>query len=347
MTDQSTTSSTDVIIVGAGPVGVELAAALKQAGIDYIHLEAGQLGQTLTWWPHSTHFFSSPERISIAGVPIQTIDQEHVTGEQYLAYLRMVAMTFDLRFHFYEPVTAIEKQAAGFEVRTQTHSGPRRYHCRSVALATGGLAEPNRLGIPGEELAHISHYFSDPHRYFQQRLLIVGGRNAALEAALRCWRAGAEVTVSYRGPEIDPKTVRGFVYEDFQARLREEAIRFFPSTAPVEITPESVLLAPTESGRHVEGERMQLGVDFVLLLTGYKADLRLYEMLGVRMEGAAQAPHFDPETMETNVPGVYVAGTAAGGSQQGNYKLFIETSHKDIPKIVESICSRLGLKPKS
>ncbi len=334
--------STDVILIGAGPVGVELGAALKQAGIDYIHLEAGQLGHTLTWWPRNTHFFSSPERISIAGVPIQTTDQEHVTGEQYLAYLRTVAMTYGLRFRFYEPVTAIHQQADGFEVRAQARTGERVYRCRCVVLATGGLAEPRRLGIPGEDLSHVSHYFSDPHMYFQQRLLIVGGRNAALEAALRCWRAGADVTLSYRGPEIDPKTVRGFIYEDFQARLREQSIRFLPSTLPIEITPEGVLLAPAENDQPVEREWIQMGADFVLLLTGYTADLRLYEMLGVRLEGAGGAPRFNPETMETNVPGVYVAGTAAGGSQQGNYKLFIETSHADIPKIVSSLRQVLG-----
>ncbi len=215
-------ASTNVIIIGAGPVGVELAVGLKQAGIDYLQIEAGQLGNTLTWWPRSTHFFSSPERISIAGLPIQTTDQEHVTGEQYLAYLRTVAMTFDLRFHFYEPVQAIEREGQGFLVRTQSRTGEQQYHCQNVALATGGLAEPNRLGIPGEGLPQVSHYFTDPHMYFQQRLLIVGGRNAALEAALRCWRAGAQVTVSYRGQEIDPQTVRGFIYEDFQARLRDE-----------------------------------------------------------------------------------------------------------------------------
>ncbi len=333
---------TDVIIVGAGPVGVELAAALKQAGIDYLQFEAGQLGHTLTWWPRFTHFFSSPERISIAGVPIQTTDQEHVTGEQYLAYLRTVAMTFGLRFHLYEPVTAIERQAGGFTAITQSRTGEHSYHCKAVVLANGGLAEPNRLGIPGEDLTNVSHYFIDPHMYFQQRLLIVGGRNAALEAALRCWRAGAQVSVSYRGEAIDPKTVRGFIYEDWETRLREGAIRFLPSTEPVEIRADSVLLAPTEDGRPVEGERLQVAADFVLLLTGYHADLTLYEMLGVRLDGPARTPYFDPQTMETNVPGVYVAGTAAGGTQQGNYKLFIETSHEDIPKIVDSL--RRGLK---
>jgi len=327
---------TDVVVVGAGPVGLELAAALKQAGIDYLQFEAGQIGHTISWWPRNTRFFSSPERIGIAGVPLQTVDQEHVTGEQYLAYLRSVAMQFDLKVHTYEPVECIEPYLRGFRVHTRHRLGARIYTCRRVILATGGLSEPNRLNIPGEDLPHVTHYFDDPHAYFQQRLLVVGGRNAALEAALRCWRAGAALTLSYRQPDFARGSVKNFLLEDIDTRIRMGQIRFLPATIPVEITPAEVTLAPTRDGLAVAGERMHLPADFVILTTGYVADMRLFEMLGVRLDGPQRAPAFDPETLETNVPGVYVAGTAAGGTQK-KFTLFIETSHQDIPKIIAAL----------
>jgi thioredoxin reductase (NADPH) len=327
---------TDVIVIGAGPVGLELAVALKQAGIDYIQFEAGQIGHTISWWPRNTRFFSSPERIGIAGVPLQTIDQEHATGEFYLAYLRSVAMQFDLKVHTYEPVERIERWKKGYRVHTRHRLGKRSYTCQRVVLATGGLSEPNRLNIPGEELPHVTHYFDDPHAYFQQRLLVVGGRNAALEAALRSWRAGADVTLSYRHADLPRASVKSFLLEDIDTRIRMGQILFLPSTIPVEISPENVTLAPTIEGQPVGGERICLPSDFVVLTTGYVADMRLFEMLGVQLTGPERAPVFNLETMETNVPGIYVAGTVAGGTQK-KFSLFIETSHVDIPKIVTAL----------
>jgi thioredoxin reductase (NADPH) len=327
---------TDVIVVGAGPVGLELAVALKQAGVDYLQFEEGQIGHTISWWPRNTRFFSSPERIGIAGVPLQTLDQEHATGEQYLAYLRSVAMQFDLKVHTYEPVERIERCQEGFRVHTRHRLGARSYTCRRIVLATGGLSAPNRLNIPGEDLPHVTHYFDDPHAYFQQRLLVVGGRNAALEAALRCWRAGAEVTLSYRHPDFGRGSVKNFLLEDIDTRIRMDQIRFLPATVPVEITPAEVTLAPTRDGLPVDGDRICIPADFVILTTGYIADMRLFEMLGVQLAGPERAPVFNPDTLETSVPGVYVAGTAAGGTQK-KFTMFIETSHQDIPRIIAAL----------
>src|SRR5688572_3753498 len=170
---------TRVAIVGAGPIGIELAIALNRRSIPYVHLEAKQIGATMFWWPPGTRWFSSNERISLAGVPLQTNDQNKATREDYLRYLRSVVQQFDLRINTYEPVTSIEKTPAGFHLKTAPAAGPREYLAEHVILATGGTAAPRTLGVPGEDLPHVSHYMLDPHTYFQKRVLIVGGKNSA------------------------------------------------------------------------------------------------------------------------------------------------------------------------
>jgi thioredoxin reductase (NADPH) len=204
-----------------------------------------------------------------------------------------------------------------------------------VILATGGTALPNLLHVPGENLPHVSHYFHDPHLYFNQRLLIVGGRNSAVEAALRCCHAGAKVHMSYRRAGVDPKEIKSWLYPEFASLVQAGAIVGHFNTNVREITPTDVLLASTGGGVEeagaVEGER--LPVDFVLLLTGYRADMSLAAAAGIRLEGAAQVPAFNPRTMETNVPGIYIAGTAIAGSQE-RYQVFLENCHVHVERIV-------------
>jgi thioredoxin reductase (NADPH) len=331
---------TDVAVVGGGPIGLELAAALAEVDLDYRLLEAHQIGHTISTWPRHTHFYSTAERIAIAGVPIPIVDHEHITGEEYLAYLRAVAQQFDLRINAYEPVIAVEPSNDVFKLRTETRTGEQEYESQYVVLATGDMNSVNELGIPGEALSHVAHHLDDPHRYFGQRLLVVGGGNSALEFAARCWRAGAEVTLSYRRAKFDPLFVKSRLMEDFRTLAREGKISFLPRTVPVEIGPNSVMLAPTRSGEPVDGERIEHPADFVLLCTGYVADFRLFEQAGVAFEGApGKVPRFNPDTMETGVPGLYVAGTAASG-QQARHKLFIETSHHHVTKIVKDISGR-------
>ena len=328
---------TEVAIVGGGPIGLELAAALAQVGMDYQLLEAHQIGHTISTWPRHTHFYSTAERIAIAGVPIPIVDHEHITGEQYLAYLRAVAQQFNLRINAYERVTAVEPIDDTFKLRTETRIGKGEYESQHVVLATGDMSSVNRLGIPGEELSHVSHRLDDPHRYFGQRLLVVGGGNSALEFAARCWRAGAEVTLCYRRAKFNPLFVKSRLMQDFRTLTREDKITFLPRTTPVEIGPSSVTLAPTRGGEPVDGERIEHPTDLVLLCTGYIADLSLFKQAGVTIKGPpGRIPRFDPDTMVTNVPGLYVAGTAASG-QQARHKLFIETSHHHVTRIVEDI----------
>jgi thioredoxin reductase (NADPH) len=332
--------ATEVAVVGGGPIGLELVAALAEINLEYRLFEAHQIGHTISTWPRHTHFYSTAERIAVAGVPIPIVDHEHVTGEQYLAYLRAVAQQFDLRVNTYERVTAVEPYDGAFRLRTETRTGEREYESHHVVLATGDMNLVNKLGIPGEDLPHVTHRLDNPHRYFRQRLLVVGGGNSALEFAARCWRAGAEVTLSYRRAKFSPLFVKSRLMEDFRTLTREEKITFLPRTVPVEIGPTSVRLARTRNGEPVDREHIEHPTDFVLLCTGYAADLSLFEEAGVAFEGPpGKVPQFEPDTMETNVPGLYVAGTAASG-QQARHKLFIETSHHHVTKIVKKISGR-------
>ena len=325
--------NTDVVVVGAGPIGLEMAVALQQAGVEYVLLEAHQLGHTISWWPRSTHFFSTPERIAIAGVPLQTTEQIQVTNEQYLAYLRGVAQQFHIRVNAYEPVTKVERVEGGFRVYTHRMTGDWVYSCKQVILATGGMDAPNRLGIPGEDLPQVTHYLDDPHLYFQQKLLVVGGRNSALEAVMRCWRVGAEVTLSHRQPGLERDRVKKALLEDIDTVLRENKIDYLPGTELVEIEPGRVTLVSNQ------GERIRREADFVLLCTGFIADMSLFAEAGVRLHGDLQVPEYNPDTMETNVPGLFVAGTAAGGTQ-GKYTHFIETSHVHVERIIKRITQK-------
>lgn len=331
--------SYEVAIIGAGPIGLELAVCLKRAGVNYIHFDARQIGYTMTWWPRNTHFFSTTERLAIAGVPIQNNHQQRIAGEEYLAYLRAVVEQFDLPINSYEPVTAFHRVHDGFTIVTEPITGPRHYRSRRVVLAIGDMERPNRLGIPGEDLPHVSHYFRDPHDYFRTRLLIVGGKNSAAEAALRCWRAGADVTISYRRARFDDRRVKHWLMPDLEAQIEAGTIRFLPETLPIEITPSHVALARTVDGLPVSGSPLLHQTDFVLLNTGFRGDQQLLNMAGVELSGENRVPVVDPATMETNVPGVYLAGTVAAGIQQ-RYTLFIENCHEHVGKITRAITGR-------
>lgn len=331
---------TDVAIVGGGPLGIEMAIALQELGVDYLLFEARQIGHTISTWPPNTRFYSTPEHVALAGFPVQNLDQLPITGEQYLAYLRTLVEYFDLNLHNYEPVQKIERVGTGFQLQTRTQSGPRAYRCKQLILATGGMARPRLLGIPGEDLPHVSHYFPGPHPYFRRRVLVVGGKNSALESALRCWRGGAQVAISYRRPEFDYDIVKPHLSGDMSARLEKSEIKFLPATLPVEITPDAVTLACVDDDFQPTGETMRHETDAVLLLTGYEANMELFRQAGVELAGPEQAPVYNERTMETNVPGLYVVGTAAGGTQD-RFRYFISTSHDHVARICRAITGQL------
>lgn len=321
---------TEVALVGAGPIGLEMAVALKRAGVDYVHLDAKQIGYTISWFPPQTRFFSSNERIAIAGVPLQTDDQLKCTREHYLSYLRSIVQMFDLKVNTYEPVVGIEREADGsFVVKTKPAVGSRVYRARKVILATGGTDHPRRLGIPGQDLPHVSHYFQDPHTYFQRKVLIVGGKNSAVEAALRCHHAGAQVSLSYRRNQLPEKSIKYWLLPEINGLIKSGAIPNYFDTVPVEIGPARVKLRRGN-------ETFDVPADFVLLLIGYEQDNTLFKLAGVELRGDCGAPAFCEETMETNVPGIYVIGTAVGGTQD-KYRVFIENCHVHVDRVINAL----------
>jgi bacillithiol disulfide reductase len=329
---------TEVLIVGAGPIGLELAVVLKAMGVKYEHIDAGQIGQTISWYPKQVRFFSSPERIAIAGVPLSTSNQEKATREQYLAYLRGIVQQFRLRVRTYERVNEIVSNADGFAVHTRRGDEDRHYQSRHVVIAIGDMHRPNKLNIPGEELDHVSHYFDEPHRYFAQKLLIVGGRNSAVETAIRCARAGAHVTLSYRKEKFDNTSVKYWLMPEIEAMIKSGQITYLPNTAPIRIENNHARLVPTDAqGKpQPDAEPINVPADFVLLMTGYEMDTSLLERAGIELVGENRGPKLDAETMMTNIPGLYVAGTAAAGTQK-HFRLFIENCHPHVTKIVKSI----------
>jgi thioredoxin reductase (NADPH) len=322
-----------VAIVGAGPIGLELAVALKHAGIEYVQFDAGQIGSTITWYPPQMLFHSSSDRVGIAGVPIQVPNQQKVSREEYLAYLRMVVQQFGLSVRSYERVVAARRlDRGGFELATRAVDGERRYEVEVVVLAIGAMHAPRLLDIPGEDLPHVSHYLGDPHLYFGKRLLIVGGRNSAVEAGVRCHRAGAEVTLSYRHDDFDPKVVKFWLLPEIRALIRDGLVRFLPSTLPLSIGHGTVQLSHISTGRTEE-----IAADMVLLMTGYRQDPAVFQMFGVELRGDDRQPVYDPETMETNVPGVFVAGTAVAGTPPRKVTVIVETCHVHVPRIVAAL----------
>lgn len=320
-----------VAIIGAGPIGLELAVALKRQGIDYIHFDAAQVGATMQWYPLEMIFHSNAERLAIAGVPIQVSgDQQKPKREEFLAYLRAVVQQFALEVRTHERVDVARRLDDGtFELQTTAVDGQHLYRVDKVVLAIGAMHTPKLLNIPGEDLPHVSHYFHDPHTYFNKQLLIIGGRNSAIEAAVRCQRAGAHVTLSYRRDDFDPASVKFWLLPEIRSMIRDHRVRFLPSTTPLEIRNGTVLLDPL-------GE---VPADFVLMLTGYRQHTQLFEMLGVDLGGADCKPSLNEETMETNIAGVFVAGTAIAGSPAERVRLIVEDCHVHVDRITKSILS--------
>lgn len=347
-------------IVGAGPIGLELAVALRRAGVSYVHLEAGAIGSTMGWWAPGTRYFSSPERIAIAGVPLVVRGEEKATREDYLQYLRQVVLEFGLEVRTFERVVAVERDGEWFVLRTRRSAhgvgGPaeqaeaasarggagdaapasgacREYRVRRIVLAIGNMHRPRMLGASGEGLAHVSHYLEEPHKYLGKRVVIVGGRNSAVEAAIRLHRAGAWVTVCQRKPELERERIKYWLLPELEWLIEKGMIGFAPSSEVREITEDAVVV------ERAGGARERLAADFVLLLTGYVQDPRLFEMLALELFGPERRPRLNTETMESSVPGVYVAGTAVAGTQERT-RVFIENSHEHVARIVRAITGR-------
>lgn len=351
-------SSHDVALIGAGPIGLELAAALKRASCDYVHIEAGCIGATINWWAPGTRFFSSPERIAIAGVPLVVSGQEKANREEYLAYLRGVVEQYDLAIRQYERVIHAARAVDGFELTTARSphgvGGPdevataadppsplAHIRARRLVLAIGNMHLPRLIGAPGESLPHVSHHLADPHTYARRRVVIVGGRNSAVEAAIRLYRVGAQVTLVHRQASLAEDRIKYWLLPELKWLIAARRIAWMPETQIERITDAAVHL------RSTSGAASSVESDAVLLLTGYTQSPVLFDMLGLAREGPDSRPILHPETLESSVPGVYVAGTAVGGSQS-KVSVFIENAHEHVARIARAITGReaaLGAAP--
>ncbi|MEM6469220.1 MAG: NAD(P)-binding domain-containing protein [Planctomycetota bacterium] len=334
---------TRVLIVGAGPIGIELAVACKKNGVDFELVDAGSVGHTMTWWAPQTRWFSSNERIAIADVPLLTVDQGKATREEYLTYLRGVLAQHDIAVRTRCKVVQVERQfdpsaidpgSPKFRVLCEASEQRIEFGCDCVVLAIGGTDYPNRLGIPGEGLPHVDGYLRETHSYFGRRVMVIGGRNSAVEAALRLHHAGANVSLSYRGDELPEKSIKYWLLPEIKGLIESGRIRAFFRTRPIEITASEVRLEAAD------GSVVNAHADDVLTLVGYAQDKTLLRSAGVELVGPQQTPQFDTATMETNVPGIYIAGTAIAGTQSSKYRVFLENCHDHVNRIIAHVMGR-------
>ena len=335
-----------MVVVGGGPIGLETAVALKRSSIDAVVLEAGSMGNTIAWWAPQTRWFSSNERIAIGGVPLMTNDGGKSDRETYLTYLRTVARQFDLDVRTQTRVTDVvdviaKDDGGGANCEASGNGGLRVHHqggepiaASAVVLAVGGTDHPNRLGVPGEDLPHVDGYLREVHRYFGRRVVVVGGRNSAIEAALRLHHVGAKVSLVYRGGGLPEDHIKYWLLPEVRGLIGAGAIDAHFNSNVRQITAESVLINKGD-------QTVDLPCDDVLTLIGYRQDKTLFEKLGVELEGPMRRPVYDDATMQTGRRGIYVAGTATAGTQNSRYKTFLENCHQHVDKIVADIRRRM------
>jgi thioredoxin reductase (NADPH) len=309
----------DVAIVGAGPAGMAAAIAAKQHGLSYVMLEKGALVNSLLHFPTDMVFFTTPDLLEIGGLPLVS-PHEKPTRHEALKYYRRVADAYQLDIRFEQPVQSITRRRGDrgetFLLKTRTRAGTEpAYEAGAVVIASGAYDIPNAVGVPGEDLPHVSHFYKEPHPHYRQHVVIVGGKNSAAEAALDLYRNGAgSVTIVHRHPALGD-SIKYWVKPDIENRIKEGSVRAKFDSRVVEIRPTSVV---------IEGPagREELPADAVYLLTGYRSDTRLLDSLGAKVNQADFTPVLDAETFETTVPNLFVIGAAVAGKQSG--KIFIE-----------------------
>jgi bacillithiol disulfide reductase len=323
----------EVLIVGAGPAGLAVAIAAKDAGLEYEVVEKGILVNSIYHFPRNMIFFTTAELLEIGGLPFVT-PYEKPTQAEGLKYYRRVAEAYDLCLATDEGVTAIRSSgtanAPSFVVESRRLGGDRLRRSRHVVVATGYYDHPNVLGVPGEDLPHVSHYYREAHAYFRRKVVVVGGKNSAAIVALELYRSGASVTLVHRGSQLG-SSIKYWIRPDIENRIKEGSIAARFETRVEAIRPDTVLVEGPRGREEIEAEA-------VFLLTGYHPDCALLTGAGVRVDAATLVPEHDPQTLETNVPGLYVAGAIVSGRETG--RIFIENGRFHGQAIVESIRRR-------
>lgn len=316
----------ELLIIGGGPIGLACALAAQKEGIDYTIIERGCLVNSLYRYPLNMTFFSTSERLEIGGIPFVS-NNAKPTRPEALEYYRRVATSKNVNIHLFETVEAVKSEGDHYKVITSKQI----YTARFIIIATGFYDIPNLLNIPGEHLAKVTHYYKDPHYYATQRVVVVGANNSSVDAALETYRKGADVTMVIREGEIG-KRVKYWVKPDIENRIHEGSIKaHFHSTLTaireneVDIkTPAGMITIPN---------------DFVIAATGYQPDFNFLEKTGIELSpDEVRCPAYNPETMETNMPGIFLAGVVCGG--MNTHKWFIENSREHAEQIIRTITKK-------
>lgn len=314
----------DLVILGAGPIGLACAIEAEKKGLKYVVIDKGTLVNSIYNYPLNMTFFSTSDRLEIGDVPFISHNPKP-TRPEALEYYRRVTTSWNLNVQLYEPVHSLAKKENGFLIETTKD----QYQSRNVILATGFYDIPYLLDVPGEDLPKVKHYYTDPHPYFAQKIIVVGAANSAVDVALECYRKGAaEVTMVVREKEISP-SVKYWVKPDIENRIDEDSIKSYFESEITEIKEHEVTISTPEGELTLEN-------DFVLAMTGYQPDFSFLEAAGVKIgDDEYQTPVHDPDTMETNVKGLYLAGVICGGLKTN--KWFIENSRAHAEIIVDQL----------
>jgi thioredoxin reductase (NADPH) len=318
----------DVLVVGAGPTGLACGIEALRADLKLLIIEKGCLVNSLFHYPPSMTFFTTRELLEIGDLPFTSVNFKPTRAEA-LEYYRRVAAHYRLPIHYEERVTRVERENGAFMIGTELRGGQHRnYSSRNVVLATGYYDLPNSMNIPGEDLPKVSHYYLDPHEFFGRRVAVVGGGNSAAIAALELYRYDAEVTLVVRERELS-RHIKYWIRPDLENRIKEGSIRALFGSVLTEIANEWILL------RDSNGETLRLENDFVFALTGYHPDFDFLRRAGVRLDPTTCRPQCDPESRESNVPGLYLAGVIIAGLDTN--EIFIENGRFHGKQIVDDI----------
>ncbi|TVR62622.1 MAG: YpdA family putative bacillithiol disulfide reductase [Gemmatimonadales bacterium] len=319
----------ELAVIGAGPCGIAVGAAARRMGLSTALFDQGPLCDSILRYPTYMTFFSTPEKLEIEGLPFVT-SEKTATRKEALTYYRKVADYFQLPVYQYHRVVEVKRDSDVFLITTRDGAGREaRHRARRVAVATGGFHEPNLLGVPGEDLPKVSHHYREAHPYWRQDVLVVGGSNSAVEASLELFRAGARVHMVHFGNEFD-RGVKPWILPDIQNRIRNGEIGMAWAHRVHEIRPDAVVLRSEASG-----ETTELRNDWVLALTGWKANPTILGSLGVPVDDVTGIPAHNPHTMETPVDGVFIAGVLAAGHDAN--RIFIENGREHGRLIVEAV----------
>ncbi|MGB5435595.1 MAG: YpdA family putative bacillithiol disulfide reductase [Maribacter sp.] len=313
----------DIIIVGGGPIGIACGLEAKKNGLSYIIIEKGTIVNSLFNYPVNMQFFSSSDLLEIDHIPFISNEAKPKRNEA-LEYYRRIVTSNELKINLFEQVETVNKVDTGFVIVTDK----QKYNASNVIIATGFYDIPNLLNIPGEKLDKVSHYYKDPHFYASQKLAVIGGSNSAIDAALECYRKGAEVTLIIREPEVGQR-VKYWVRPDIINRIEEGSIKAYFNSNVTEILPDKIKV-------HTPQGTIEIPNDFVLALTGYRPNFTFLEKVGIQLsEDEKRLPQYNQDTMETNIEGLYLAGVICGGME--THKWFIENSRIHAPMIINAI----------